>query len=226
MKLLGVIIDSDLKWDKKKTKYLVEKANKKVRMLHLASKFTRNKQHLIQIYKTFIRCNFSYSTNVWHSSLTRENRQDLERVQKAALKVILKTDYVNYENALRVSWLQGLDEIRDMMSLKFAKNCLKNANFKKLFPENEIRHGMTKRNPLKYDIKKSNTERMRRSSIPFMQNQLNTDNRKRKHVFENLQKELVKPKHPEHQNSCQDDSLSLSSKTPTLDFLSGKITLH
>ena len=89
VKLLGVIINKDLKWSKN-TNYLVKKANKKMRMLHIASKFTRNREHLKQIYKTFIRCNLEFSSNVWHSSLTEENRQDLERVQKAALKVILK----------------------------------------------------------------------------------------------------------------------------------------
>ena len=82
VKLLGVIITKDLKWEKN-TKYLVKKANKKMRMLHIASKFTRNREHLKQIYKTFIRCNLEFSSNVWHSSLTQENREDLERVQKA-----------------------------------------------------------------------------------------------------------------------------------------------
>ncbi len=89
VKLLGVIINKDLKWSKN-TNYLVKKANKKMRMLNIASKFTRNREHLKQIYKTFIRCNLEFSSNVWHSSLTGENREDLERVQKAALKVILK----------------------------------------------------------------------------------------------------------------------------------------
>ena len=51
VKLLGVIINKDLKWGKN-TNYLVKKANKKMRMLHIASKFTRNREHLKQIYKT------------------------------------------------------------------------------------------------------------------------------------------------------------------------------
>ena len=96
VKLLGVIITNDLRWDKN-TSYLVKKANKKMRMLHIASKFTRNREHLKQIYKTFIRSNLEFSSNVWHSSLTKENRQDLERVQKAALRVTLRGDYLNYE---------------------------------------------------------------------------------------------------------------------------------
>ena len=193
VKLLGVIINKDLKWDQN-TKYLVNKANKKMRMLHLASKFTKNREHLTQIYKTFIRCNLEFSSNVWHSSLTKENRQDLERVQKAALRVILKNDYYNYENALKLSGLQSLEERREMMSLKFAKNCLKNLNFSKLFPKDEKKHRMKKRNSSEYLVKRANTERLRKSSIPYMQRQLNNENRKRKSDLENLQRELVKSK--------------------------------
>ena len=37
---------------------------------------------------------------MWHSSLSKADRQDLERVQKPAVKVILKKDYVSYEEAL------------------------------------------------------------------------------------------------------------------------------
>ena len=146
VKLLGVIITNDLRWDKN-TSYLVKKANKKMRMLHIASKFTRNREHLKQIYKTFIRSNLEFSSNVWHSSLTKENRQDLERVQKAALRVILRGDYENYEDALRLTNLESLDKRRGLLGLKFAKNCLKNENFAKLFPLKETKHAMNVRNP-------------------------------------------------------------------------------
>ena len=202
VKLLGVIIDKNLKWDRN-TKYLVKKANKKMRMLHIASKFTKNKEHLTQIYKTFIRCNLEFSSNVWHSSLTSENRQDLERVQKAALKVILKNEYNNYENALKLSGLQSLEERREMMSLKFALNCLKNPNFSKLFPKNEQRHDMRKRNSSKFVVKRAKTERLRKSSIPYMQNQLNNDNKKRNADLANLQRDLVKSK---RLKNCNDTS--------------------
>ena len=129
-------------------------------------------------------CNLEFSSNVWHSSLTKENRQDLERVQKAALKVILRNGYGNYENALKVSGLQSLDERRDVTCLTFAKN-----GFSQL-----INHGMTKRNSPKYIVKRPNTERLRKSSINYMQKQLNADHMKRKSEVENAQSELSKLK--------------------------------
>ena len=151
----------------------------------------------MQIYKTFIRSNLEFSSNVWHSSLTNENRQDLERVQKAALKVILKNDYEDYEKALRLTGLQSLDERREMIALRFVKSSLKNANFSKLFPLKKMKHVMNVRNPMKYQLNKANTERYRKSTIPYLQRLLNKENLKRKaevyelQTFNNVQRKKM-----------------------------------
>ena len=100
-KLLGLIITNDLKWNRN-TEKIVKDANLKMRMLHIASRFIKNKQDLIQIYKTSIRSKLEYSCTVWHSSLTKTNESDIERVQKAAVKLILKEKYDGYENSLKL----------------------------------------------------------------------------------------------------------------------------
>ena len=89
-------------------------------MLHIASRFIRNKQDLIQIYKTSIRSKLEYSCTVWHSSLTKTNESDIERVQKAAVKLILKEKYDGYENSLRLLNLDSLYERREKLCLSFA----------------------------------------------------------------------------------------------------------
>ena len=134
----------------------------------------------------FIRSNLEFSSNVWHSSLTKENRQDLERVQKAALKVILRSEYKDYEDALRITGLQSLDKRREMIGLRFVKNSLKNANFSKLFPLKKIKHVMSVRNPLKYQMNKANTERYKKLTIPYLQGFLNKDYVIRKAEFNDL----------------------------------------
>ena len=115
-------------------------------------------------------------------------------VQKAALKVILKKDYTNYEDALKLTNLQSLDERREAISLRFAKNCLNNQNFSKLFPHNSQKHVMKVRNPLRYRVNKANTERYKCSTIPYMQRLLNDDNKKRKKEMNDLAVELDKSK--------------------------------
>ena len=112
----------------------------------------------------------------------------MERVQKAALKVILRNDYKDYEGSLRLTDLQSLNEGREMTSLRFVKNSLKNANFSKLFPLKKIKHVMSVRNPLKYQMNKANTERYKKSSIPYLQGLLNKDYAKRKAEVNDLLK--------------------------------------
>ena len=60
-----------------------------MQLLHNVAKFTHKKEHLKSIYTTYIRPVLEQSSVVWHSSLTLENAYDLERVQKAAVRLIM-----------------------------------------------------------------------------------------------------------------------------------------
>ena len=53
---------------------------------------------------------------------------------------------------------------------------------------------MTVRNPLRYKVKKANTERLKVSTIPYMQRVLNEDFKKRKKDMKDLNDELNKSK--------------------------------
>ena len=97
------------------------------------------------VYKTFIRSVLEVSAVVWHSSLSNINTSDLERVQKTALKVILKENYKDYKSALSLLNLETLSERREILCLRFAKKCLKLQKFKNLFPLNKKLHSMSKR---------------------------------------------------------------------------------
>ena len=111
-------------------------------------------------------------------------------MQKAALKVILKNDYNDYEKALKLTGLQSLDDRREMLALRFVKKSLKNANFSKLFPLKKMKHVMNVRNPMRYEINRANTERYRKSTIPYLQRLLNTNSLKRKAEFNELNETL------------------------------------
>ena len=58
----------------------------------------------------YIRSVLEQSAVVWHSSLTQQNTEDLERVQKSAFKIILKNKYESYEKAIVILDLQDLSE--------------------------------------------------------------------------------------------------------------------
>ena len=120
---------------------------------------------------------------------------DIERVQKAALKVILQGEYEDYEQALGVLDLESLNKRRERLALKFAKNGLNDPHFSKLFPLRERKHGMIARNSEKYYIKKTNTLRNKVSSVPFLQRLLNKDILEKKMSLKGLfRNETKKPK--------------------------------
>ena len=110
---------------------------------------------------------------MWHSGLTNENAEDLERIQKNALKIILQEEYKSYENALKVLDLEKLDERREKLCLQFAKKCLSHEKMKNLFPLNNKTHTMVTRFQEMYEINHANTQRLQKSPIVYMQNLLN-----------------------------------------------------
>ena len=178
-KLLGTILTNDLTWERN-TEELVKKAYARMEMLRKLSSFGAPHNDMKQVYISFIRSLLEQSCNVWSSSLTVECQKDIERVQKIALKIILKDQYKSYENALKLLDLETLTERRSILSLKFAKKCLKNPKMKNLFPPSKNKHEMTKRNPEHFQVFHANTDRLRNSAIIHMQKQLNQEVTRRK----------------------------------------------
>ena len=173
-KLLGVVISDDLKWDEN-TDFLVKRAYACMELLRKISSFGTGREEKKDIYILYIRSILEQSCVVWHSSLTDENVQSLERVQKAPMKIILGQKYTNYEETLEKLDLQPLSERREELCLKFAKKCLTNNKVKDMFPLSEKPHQMDLRNIEKYVVKHANTERLKKSAIPFMQRLLNRE---------------------------------------------------
>ena len=160
-KLLGTYITKDLKWNKN-TKELVKNGYKRMQLYYtelLAS------HQIEKIYLTYVRSALEQSALVWHSSLSARNRRDLERVQKAALRVILQNNYTSYKSGLRQLNLQTLHKRREELCLKFAKKCLKNDKVRDFFPKNKSKHRKGKM----FKTNKANTQRYKMSAMPNMQ---------------------------------------------------------
>ena len=87
-KLVGVWISSNLSWEKNTTE-LCKKAYGRVSMITKLMYVGVQTEDLLSIYTTFIRSVLEYCCTVWHSSLTHEQRDDIEQVQRVCLKVIL-----------------------------------------------------------------------------------------------------------------------------------------
>ena len=103
--------------------FLVKRANARIRLLHKLVEFEVPQEDLINIYVLYVRSILEQSCQVWHRSLSLENFQDLERVQKNALRIILKYDYLSYSNALNATGLATLFERRSQLCLKLSQSC-------------------------------------------------------------------------------------------------------
>ena len=171
-KLLGTIISNDLSWNKN-TETIVKKANKRMELLRKISSFGASLDELKNIYILYVRSLLEQSCMVWHSGLTEENAQDLERIQKTALKIILQEKYSSYEKALTILDLETLEERREILCIEFAKKCLKSDKMKQLFTKNSKIHPMETRNEERYDVDFAKTGRLQNSPIIYMQRLLN-----------------------------------------------------
>ena len=174
-KLLGTIVSDDLKWDLN-TANIVKKANARLELLRRVATFNPPLEDLKTIYFLFIRSLLEQSATVWHSSLTEENSNDLERVQKSAVRIMLGSNYRGYKKSLNLSQIDTLKDRRDQLCLNFAQKCIKNPKTRHMFPEKEKNHQMLTRNPEKFKVEHANTKRFKNSPIIYMQNLLNKMN--------------------------------------------------
>ena len=147
-------------------------------ILHKLCQFDVPMEDLINIYILYIRSVLEQSATVWHSSITRGEQLDLERVQKCALRIILKEQYDSYENALKLSGLDNLKTRRTQLCLKFARKCVRHE--KDMFPLNQSSNSIRSRE--KFKVTFASTDRFAKSAIPYMQRLLNNHEKQKKNV--------------------------------------------
>ena len=100
LKLLGVIISKDLKWNEN-TSLICDKVNRKYYILNRLKNFGFTKEELIIAWNTILRPVTEYAAPIWHSGLSKAERRSLEALQKKALGIILG---INYENNRRLHY--------------------------------------------------------------------------------------------------------------------------
>ena len=131
------------------------------------------------IYIQYVRSILEQSCVVWHSSLSAENREDIERVQKNAFRIILKNKYTHYKEALDTLNLESLEERRKRLSLKFAIKSKTNPVISNLFQKKEKVHEMKLRKTEIFNVNIANTERYKNSAVPYMQRLLNQNEKEK-----------------------------------------------
>ena len=168
-KLLGLTITNNCKWDAN-TKAIVEKGNKRLWFLRRLKLLGGKTSTLLDIYKLFCRPVLEYGSPVWSGAISKKNKQQIERVQKNAFRIIFGYTNKSYESLLEDRNEISLDKRRDQLALKFAKGCLKSEKFNSWFPT-----GIQTRNGTHFYEPESKTKRLKNSAIPYMTRLLNKD---------------------------------------------------
>ena len=169
-RLLGTIISSDLKWHAN-TQNITARGYQRMVILRNLYDFDIPREDLVLIYTMYIRSVLEFNSNVWFSSITVEERENIERVQRVACKIILKDEYTTYSEALEKLNLTNLSDRRQKLAKKFAQKCVQNDRFKDMFPLNTNNGGL--RHGEQYVVNFASTDRLQKSSIPAMQKILN-----------------------------------------------------
>ncbi len=85
-KLLGVIISSDLTWNAH-IDYICTKASKRLYALRILKRSGAPANDLITVFCAFIRPVLEYASPVWHFSLSQFLANQIESIEKRALKI-------------------------------------------------------------------------------------------------------------------------------------------
>ena len=133
-KLLGLNISNNLKWNNHISE-LVRKAAPHLYYLRQLKRSWIALKELLLFYTTCIHSTLEYASLVFHRTLSEYLNDDLERVQRRALRI--ETPDLSYSKALETYGLKTLKERRETLSTKLFNNIAKDPHhtLHKLLPE-------------------------------------------------------------------------------------------
>ena len=147
---------------------IVAKASKRLHILRVLRRVGVEINDLITIYTALIRSLLEYCCVVWHHALPSYLSQELERIQKRALKIIVPA--LSYSVALEFLNLRTLDERRNELCVKTLEKISRGGPLVKHLPmtSQHMLHYQTRgaNKYIKYILTKCRTERLRRNFFP------------------------------------------------------------
>ena len=171
-KMLGIWISEDLSWSRN-CQEICRKAYSRLSMITKLKYVGVGFEDLLDIYILFIRSVTEYCAVAFHSSLTIEQSDKLEKIQKTCLKVILGDMYIDYSAALEMCGLQTLSDRRGKRCLDFSLKCIKHEKNNRIFPVNPSTSEHYIRNKETFQVNFARTNDYKESAVPYCQRLLN-----------------------------------------------------
>ena len=185
-RLLGLIFRSNLSWQAN-TDLMCQKGYARLWMLRRLAKLGASQDEMVDVYNKQIRCVLELAVAVWTPGLTLGQSDQIERVQKCALHVILGDSYLSYDQAVIKVGAEKLSERRSKLCLNFARRLENNVKYSNWFqpaetiipPYIDTRSDKTLIQS-KYKPVPCRTDRYSKSPIPFLTELLNEHYAKQK----------------------------------------------
>ena len=173
VKLLGVIIEQNLKWEGQ-VDSMYSKANRKLFMLRKLKDAGLDAEELLTVYKGYIRPVLEYAAPVWNAGLTQKQVNHLEKIQKRVCHYILSKDYTTYHDALSILQLDSLQSRRNKLCHQFAEKASASVRFSRWFPASVNNSSMQLRQRARFGMFHCNTNRFQNSPLPYLTKLLNS----------------------------------------------------
>ena len=167
-KLLGVEIQSNLKWDLN-TDYICTRAYSRIWMIRRLKTLGATAEELTDVYTKQVWCVLELAVSVWSPGITAGQVAQIERVQKTACAVMLGASYIDYSHALSMLNLDLLSVRKEPLCLRFARKCAKSGKYQDWFVERKGDQVGIQTRSIKTDLIPVHTIMMRyeRSPLPY-----------------------------------------------------------
>ena len=162
--LLGLVITDTLTWDLHCEK-MIKKANTRLFFLKQLKRAKVAPKEVVDTFLAIVRPVLEYACQVWHSSLTEEQHDSLEKIQERALKVALPS--FNYTASLNYFNIPTLKSRRKELCNRLFADMQDSAHkLHDLLPPPWVKVYET-RNNAKYPLPKVKTDRFKKSFVPY-----------------------------------------------------------
>jgi len=163
-KVLGVTISDDLTWNKH-VENIISKAGKRMYMLYQLKRSGISQTDLLKVYVSVIRPVMEYACPVWHTCLPSYLSDNIESIQKRALKSIFPGH--DYDTCIEMSGLVSLYNRRESICKEYFKkmNNVSHKLYHLLPAEREVPYNLRTCNILPTTLTRTN--RFKNSFIPW-----------------------------------------------------------
>ena len=154
-KLLGYWFSHDMKTNRH-VEHLLAICYKRIWAIRKLKKSGISEKDILHFYNFKIRSVLEANCIIYHSMLTQEETNDIERIQKIVLKIILANKYEDYNQACLLMNIDTLETRRINLSLNFGLKCISSEQHSHFF---QLNKQTSIRNPEKFHVPFARTSR-------------------------------------------------------------------